>query len=44
VTNYALGAVDPYNPAGSPTVQQNQYTFRPRTFGITATWRTGPGG
>jgi hypothetical protein len=44
VTNYALGALDPYNPAGSPTVQQNQYTFRPRTFGITATWRTGPGG
>jgi iron complex outermembrane recepter protein len=44
VTNYALGAVDPYNPAGSPSVQQNQYTFRPRTFGVTATWRTGPGG
>jgi outer membrane receptor protein involved in Fe transport len=44
VTNYALGAVDPYNPAGSPSVQQNQYTFRPRTFGITATWRSGPGG
>jgi hypothetical protein len=44
VTNYALGAVDPYNPAGSPTVQQNQFTFRPRTFGITATWRAGPGG
>jgi iron complex outermembrane recepter protein len=44
VTNYALGAVDPYNPAGSPSVQQNQYTYRPRTFGITATWRSGPGG
>jgi iron complex outermembrane receptor protein len=40
VTNYALGAVDPYNPAGSPSVQQNQYTFRPRTFGITATWKS----
>jgi iron complex outermembrane receptor protein len=46
VTNYALGAVDQYypNPATAPTVQQNQYTFRPRTFGITATWRAGPGG
>jgi iron complex outermembrane recepter protein len=44
VTNYALGALDPYNPVGSPTPQQNQYTFRPRTFGITATWRSGPGG
>ena len=44
VTNYALGMNDPYNPAGSPSVQQNQYTFRPRTFGITATWRAGPGG
>jgi iron complex outermembrane receptor protein len=44
VTNYALGAIDPYNPAGSPTVQQNQYTYRPRTFGITATWHSGPGG
>jgi iron complex outermembrane recepter protein len=39
VTNYALGAIDPYNPAGSPSVQQNQFTYRPRTFGITATWR-----
>jgi iron complex outermembrane recepter protein len=44
VTNYALGEMDPYNPAGSPSVQQNQYTFRPRTFGITATWHSGPGG
>lgn len=44
VTNYALGMNDPYNPAGSPSLQQNQYTFRPRTFGITATWRAGPGG
>jgi hypothetical protein len=31
------------NPAGSPAQQQNVYTFRPRTFGITATWH-GPGG
>ena len=40
-TNYALGQSDPYNPAGSPTVQENRYTYRPRTFGITATWRLG---
>jgi iron complex outermembrane recepter protein len=44
VTNYALGMNDPYNPAGSPSVQQNQYTFRPRTFGVTASWRVGGGG
>jgi outer membrane receptor protein involved in Fe transport len=43
VTNFALGQTDPYNPAGSPSQQQNQYTFRPRTFGITVTWH-GPGG
>jgi iron complex outermembrane recepter protein len=43
VTNYALGQVDSYNPAGSPSQQQNVYTFRPRTAGITATWRLGPG-
>ena len=23
----------------APTVQQNQYTFRPRTFGLNATYR-----
>jgi hypothetical protein len=40
VTNYALGQLDYYNPAGSPTPQQNVYTFRPRTFGITATWHS----
>ncbi|MDE2135815.1 MAG: TonB-dependent receptor [Gammaproteobacteria bacterium] len=33
VTNYALG-----QPAGAATVQENDYTFRPRTIGITATW------
>jgi iron complex outermembrane receptor protein len=43
VTNYALGQVDPYNPAGSPSQQQNVYTFRPRTLGITGTWRAGAG-
>jgi iron complex outermembrane receptor protein len=48
VTNYQLGQPDSYNrtesPAGSgtfvqtsPSVQQNAYTFRPRTMGITAT-------
>jgi outer membrane receptor protein involved in Fe transport len=40
-TNYALGQGDPYNPAGSPTVQENRYTYRPRTFGIQATWHLG---
>ena len=44
VTNYAFSELDPYNPAGSPSPQQNQYTFRPRTIGITATWRAGAGG
>jgi iron complex outermembrane recepter protein len=43
VTNYALGQLDPYNPAGSPPQQQNVYTFRPRTAGITATWHLGAG-
>jgi iron complex outermembrane recepter protein len=51
ITNYALGQMDPYNPCQqrgapncAPTVQENDYTFRPRTFGITATWHAGPGG
>ena len=38
-TNYQLGQADSFNPAGSPSEQQNQYTFRPRTFGINATLR-----
>jgi iron complex outermembrane receptor protein len=33
VINYSLGQTD-----GSTTPQQNAYTFRPRTVGITATW------
>jgi len=37
VTNYQLAQVDAYNP-NPPTVQQNSYTFRPRTFGVTATY------
>ncbi|HXZ59489.1 MAG TPA: TonB-dependent receptor [Steroidobacteraceae bacterium] len=44
VTNFALGQLDPYNPAGSPSQQQNAYTFRPFTVGVTATWRVGGGG
>ena len=36
VTNYALG-----QPALAPTVQENDYPYRPRTFGITATWHLG---
>ena len=39
VTSYQLGQADSFNPLGSPSEQQNQYTFRPRTFGITATLR-----
>jgi iron complex outermembrane recepter protein len=40
VTNYALGQLDYYNPAGSPSPQENDYTFRPRTFGVTVTWHS----
>jgi outer membrane receptor protein involved in Fe transport len=36
VTNYALG-----QPAGAPTVQENDYTYRPRTFGLNASWHVG---
>jgi iron complex outermembrane recepter protein len=39
VVDYQLGPLDPYNPVGSPTPQQNQYTYRPITVGITATLR-----
>ena len=39
VLNYALGINDYNNPAGPPTPQQNDFTFRPRTIGITATDR-----
>ncbi|HUN27257.1 MAG TPA: TonB-dependent receptor [Steroidobacteraceae bacterium] len=35
VINYQLSTPDTYNPAGPPSVQQNQYTFRPRTMGVT---------
>jgi len=38
VTNYALG-----QPTGAPTVQENDYTYRPRTFGINANWHVGSG-
>jgi iron complex outermembrane receptor protein len=37
--NYALVQPDSFNPAGPPTPQQNAFTFRPRTVGITATFR-----
>ena len=36
VTNYQLGQLDAFNP-DPPHEQQNQYTYRPRTFGVTAT-------
>jgi iron complex outermembrane receptor protein len=38
VTGYALG-----QPAGVPTVQENDYTYRPRTIGINANWHPGAG-
>ena len=38
VTNYALG-----QPAGVPAVQENDYTYRPRTLGINANWHPGAG-
>jgi hypothetical protein len=47
VINYQLGQADSYAfalGAPTPTTQQNQYTFRPRTVGLTATWRVGGGG
>ncbi len=37
VTNYMKGQADSFNPAGPPHEQENQYTFRPRTMGLTAT-------
>ena len=38
-TNYELGQIDANNPNGAPPQQQNFYTYRPRTIGITATFR-----
>ncbi|MBV8341227.1 MAG: TonB-dependent receptor [Gammaproteobacteria bacterium] len=38
VTNYAQG-----QPSFAPTVQENDYTYRPRTFGINASWHVGAG-
>jgi len=37
-TNYILGQTD-----GTYTPQQNVNTFRPRTFGLQAIWRSGAG-
>jgi outer membrane receptor protein involved in Fe transport len=36
ITNYQLGQLDGFN-ADAPHQQQNHFTFRPRTFGLTAT-------
>lgn len=45
VINYQMSQFDSYAPANiAPTVQQNQYTYRPRTIGLTASWRIGAGG
>lgn len=43
VTNYALGQPDGNNPAGPPPVQENDYTYRPRTLGLNANWHPGAG-
>jgi outer membrane receptor protein involved in Fe transport len=45
IINYQMGQYDPYNPALNAnnvpsSVQQNQYTFRPRTIGVTVTYNT----
>ncbi|HLW23195.1 MAG TPA: TonB-dependent receptor [Steroidobacteraceae bacterium] len=39
IVNYAQAQADGFNPAGPPTPQENDFTWRPRTFGITATLR-----
>jgi iron complex outermembrane recepter protein len=39
VLNYALVQNDSFNPAGPVRPQENDYTFRPRTIGITATFK-----
>jgi len=39
VLNYALVQNDYNNPAGPPPPQENDFTFRPRTVGITASYR-----
>jgi iron complex outermembrane recepter protein len=36
-----MPGVGPGTLVGAPTPQENAYTFRPRTFGITASWRIG---
>jgi iron complex outermembrane recepter protein len=44
IINYQMSQFDSYAYAlgiRAPTVQQNQYTYRPRTIGLTATWRIG---
>ncbi len=38
-TNYAQAQADGYNPVAVPTPQENDFTWRPRTIGITATLR-----
>ncbi len=39
VLNYALVQNDYNNPAGPPPPQENDFTYRPRTVGITATFK-----
>jgi len=39
IINYAQAQADGFNPAGPPRPQENDFTWRPRTIGITATLR-----
>ena len=39
VLNYALVQNDSFNPAGPVRPQENDFAFRPRTIGITATFK-----
>jgi iron complex outermembrane receptor protein len=39
ITNFSLVQKDSFNPAGPVQPQENDFTFRPRTIGITATFK-----
>jgi hypothetical protein len=42
ILNYQMSQADTYvTGITPPTVQQNQFTFRPRTFGLNAVWKVG---
>jgi hypothetical protein len=42
VLNYSMSQADTYvTGIIPPSVQQNHFTYRPRTFGLNATWKIG---